>query len=226
MNQLMGAVQMMSSLEIAELTGKNHFDVLRDIRKMLVDLELGESSFAGSYFSEQNKEMPLFNLDREHTDCLLTGYSAKARMLVIKRWHELEAKQAPVPRTKIEWMQAAIDAEKAKEVALLLANHAIATKSEIGTRREATAMNTASQAVKRANQLEVELDQSKQYSTIKRMEMLHHGIKFKWRLLKSAGLDLGIESKEVFDTNYGSVKAYHADVWLEAYALSIQQEAA
>jgi hypothetical protein len=55
------------------------------------------------------------------------------------------------------------------------------------------------------------------------MEMLHHGIKFNWRLLKSAGTDLGIESKEVFDANYGSLKAYHADVWMEAYALSIEQ---
>ena len=137
----------------------------------------------------------------------------------------LKSMSDPVPRTKIEWMQAAIDAEKAKEEALALANYAIATKAEIGTRREATAMNTASQAVKRVNQLEIELDTSKQYSTIKRMEMLY-GIKFKWQLLKSAGKDLGIESKEVFDSNYGSVKAYHADVWMEAYALSIEQEAA
>lgn len=91
------AVKTMSSLEIAMLTGKNHSDVLRDVRKMLLDLDLGESSFAGSYLSGQNKVMPLFNLDREHTDCLLTGYSAKARMLVIKRWHELEAKQSPQP---------------------------------------------------------------------------------------------------------------------------------
>ena len=39
------------------------------------------------------------------------------------------------------------------------------------------------------------------------------GLKFNWRLLKSAGSDLGIESKDVFDPNFGTVKAYHADVW-------------
>jgi len=127
------------------------------------------------------------------------------------------------PQTKLEWMRVAVAAEEAKEAALALAHHAISTKAEIGERREATAMNTASQAVKRANKLEIELDISRQYSTIKRMEMLHHGIKFNWRLLKSAGTDLGIESKEVFDANYGSLKAYHADVWMEAYALSIEQ---
>lgn len=31
-------------------------------------------------------------LDREHTDCLLTGYSAGLRMKVIRRWHELEGR--------------------------------------------------------------------------------------------------------------------------------------
>jgi hypothetical protein len=49
-------VQTMSSKEIAELTGKNHADVLRDIRKMQADLELGESTFAGTYLDVQSKE--------------------------------------------------------------------------------------------------------------------------------------------------------------------------
>ena len=38
-----------SSREIAELTEKNHADVLRDIRNMLEQLGVTASSFAGSY---------------------------------------------------------------------------------------------------------------------------------------------------------------------------------
>lgn len=94
-----------------------------------------------------------------------------------------------------------------------------ATKAEIGQRREATAMNTASQAVKKANKLEVELDKSKEYCTIKRMEMLKHGQKFKWRELKAASVEMELMPTDVFDANYGTVKAYHRDVWLEVYAL-------
>lgn len=97
---------------------------------------------------------------------------------------------------------------------------AIRTKAEIGQRREATAMNTASQAVKRANKLEVELDKSKQWSTIKRMEMIT-GLKFKWKLLSDASKDLGHERKYVYDANYGKVRTYHVDAWQEAYALDI-----
>ncbi|MBD9361334.1 antA/AntB antirepressor family protein [Methylomonas fluvii] len=100
-------------------------------------------------------------------------------------------------------------------------NHAIATKAEIGSRREATSMNTASQAVKLVNKLSVELDRSKAYCTIKRMQMIHHGQKFNWRLLKSAGIEMGMEPIDVFDANYGTVKAYHVDVWREAYAIGL-----
>jgi len=125
--------------------------------------------------------------------------------------------KAKTPLELAKEQVALYEAIEVKEKELQLA---IATKAEIGSRREATAMNTASQAVKKANALEIELDKSKEYCTVKRMQMLHHGISINWRLLKSAGVDLGIESIEVFDQNYGSVKAYHRDVWLEAYALT------
>ena len=153
--------------------------------------------------------------------CLLVGMreSKAVRRNVRDKLKALEydkKQTAPLlPTTYIEALQALIESEKQKELA-------IATKAEIGNRREATAMNTASQAVKRVNKLEIELDQSQEWSTIKRMEIIT-GLKFNWRLLKSAGSDLGIESKDVFDPNFGTVKAYHSDVWREAYALDIKQ---
>jgi hypothetical protein len=95
------------------------------------------------------------------------------------------------------------------------------TKAWIGSSREATAMATASAAVREKKRLEIELDHSKEYATVKRMEMLYHGQKFNWRLLKSTAIEMGIPPIGVFDANYGQVKAYHADVWREAYALEI-----
>ncbi|AMA46266.1 Rha family transcriptional regulator [Pseudomonas alabamensis] len=84
----------MSSLEIAELTGKAHKHVLADIRSMLTDLEIDWAELSAQYKDSTGRSLPCFNLDREMTDTLLTGYSAKMRLAVIKRWRELEAQVA------------------------------------------------------------------------------------------------------------------------------------
>ena len=41
-------------------------------------------------------------------------------------------------------------------------------------------------------------------------------------LLAEARLRSGIPAIDVFDANYGTVKAYHADVWREAFAIEIE----
>lgn len=80
----------MSSRVLAELTGKQHFHVKRDIERMLADLAEDPSIYGCTYLDGQNRSQTEYRLDREHTDCLLTGYSAAMRMAVIKRWLELE----------------------------------------------------------------------------------------------------------------------------------------
>ena len=80
----------MSSREIAELTEKAHKNVLADIRSMLADLEIDSAEYSAQYQDSTGRWLPSFNLDRELTDTLLTGYSVKMRRAVIHRWHELE----------------------------------------------------------------------------------------------------------------------------------------
>lgn len=107
----------MSSREIAELTGKRHPDVKRDIQSMAKDLQEDVSSFARIYLDGMNRQQTEYLLDREHTDCLLTGYSAAMRMAVIKRWRELEAQAAPAAPSdlsKLEILQMALESEKAR----------------------------------------------------------------------------------------------------------------
>lgn len=101
----------MSSREIAELTGKRHPDVKRDVQSMIRDLKEDVSSFAHIYVDAQNRNQTEYLLDREHTDCLLTGYSAPLRMAVVRRWHELEETTgAPrIPTTLPEALRLAAD---------------------------------------------------------------------------------------------------------------------
>lgn len=80
----------MSSLEIAELTGKRHDHVVRDIRVMLKELELDIPKFGDTYKDTANRNQKMFKLDKELTMTLITGYSIKLRHTVIKRLDELE----------------------------------------------------------------------------------------------------------------------------------------
>lgn len=100
-------------------------------------------------------------------------------------------------------------------------DEAIRTKAEIGSRREATAMNTASSAVKALNKAQIDLDRSTEYATIKRVQALFNGLKFKYSLLKSVSREMDIPIIKVFDQNYGQINSYHLDVWREAYGLNI-----
>jgi len=83
---------------------------------MLGDLKEDASKFGQIYFDSQNRARREYCLDREHTDCLLTGYSAAMRMAVIKRWRELEAQVTPAPTdlSKLEILQMALESEKAR----------------------------------------------------------------------------------------------------------------
>lgn len=85
----------MSSREIAELTGKRHPDVKRDIQSMASELEEDVSDFARIYLDSMNREQTEYLLDKELTETLLTGYSAKMRRAVVRRWTELEAQILP-----------------------------------------------------------------------------------------------------------------------------------
>ena len=152
--------------------------------------------------------------------------SKSVRRHVLARLKELEAKAAQssasaATLSRLDILKLAMEAEEARIKAEAERDHAVATKAQIGHQREATAMATASVAVRQVEKLKIELDESQQWATIKRMEMAYHGQKFDWRLLKSASADLGLKAKQVFDANYGTVKAYHADAWMEAYALEI-----
>lgn len=88
--------QTMSSLEIAELTGKEHKNVMRDIRNLMSQLENGGGSNfeLSSYTSEQNKELPCYTLTKKGCLILASGYNALLREKIIDRWEELELERA------------------------------------------------------------------------------------------------------------------------------------
>lgn len=90
--------QTMSSLQIAELTGKKHQHVLRDIRK-LIEQGCTETNFGRSEYADSTGRMlPSYNLTKTGCLILASGYNALLREKIINRWIELEtANQPKVP---------------------------------------------------------------------------------------------------------------------------------
>lgn len=88
----------MSSLEIAEITGKRHDNILRDIAKMLAELIEPISSnlrneiqhVETNYQDGRGRFQPMMVLDKELTFTLLSRYSFKLSNLIVKRWMALE----------------------------------------------------------------------------------------------------------------------------------------
>lgn len=79
----------LTSLEIAELTGKRHPDVKRDIQVQLGELG-GVSKFAHTYKDIQNKEQTMYRLPKRECLILVSGYNVKLRASIIDRLQFLE----------------------------------------------------------------------------------------------------------------------------------------
>lgn len=115
----------MSSREIADLTGKEHFNVLRDIRSTLEDLGIDPAKFEASYLDSQGRQQSEFVLDEELALTVVSGYSTALRNLIVRQWLEM--------RSLIRTQQHEIDQLRKAEITWL--------KGRVA--REANAVQTA-----------------------------------------------------------------------------------
>lgn len=88
--------QTMTSLEIAEVTGKNHFDVLKAIRKMEPAWEKVQGSKFACLLRTSDlpnggkKENPYYVLTKTETLYIATKFNDEARARLVIRWEQLE----------------------------------------------------------------------------------------------------------------------------------------
>lgn len=132
----------MTSREIADLTGKQHAHVMRDIRAYMgailqmergVDVKsldwaslegvsgFGETPIGGVVCSEEINQQngqpyPVYILDKSATLTIISGYNILLRKKIIDRWQELENRQpAKIPQTFAEALRLAAEMEEEKE---------------------------------------------------------------------------------------------------------------
>lgn len=88
--QILGNENIMTSLEIAELTGKEHNKILRDIRDEIEKLEKqgirAETIFGlGEYLDKNNQKRPMYSLTKEGVLQLAARYDAVVRFKLIEK---------------------------------------------------------------------------------------------------------------------------------------------
>lgn len=109
----------MTSLQIAEITGKRHADVMKAIRKMEPAWsKINEGNFSlVDYQDKKGETRPCYSLNKEECLYIATKFNDEARAKLIKRWKELEEQhQKPsVPQNYLEALKSLVKAEEEKQ---------------------------------------------------------------------------------------------------------------
>lgn len=109
----------MTSLQIAEITGKPHADVMKAIRKMEPAWsKINEGNFSlVDYQDKKGETRPCYSLNKEECLYIATKFNDEARAKLIKRWKELEEQhQKPsVPQNYLEALKSLVKAEEEKQ---------------------------------------------------------------------------------------------------------------
>lgn len=214
---LTNAPATMSSREIAELLEKQHSNIKISAERLA---EKGVIALQETpYVDPQNKQTYTeYHLTKRDSLILVAQNSPEFTARIVDRWQELEA--GKLPATYIQALERLIEAEKQKEAVLLALSVAIETKAEIGSRREATSMATASTAVRERNKALEELGRAKSMATIRAVNKAT-GESFHFKPLKDYCKAKELEIGYATDPLYGEVRTYPAAAWLDVYGVDL-----
>lgn len=190
----------MSSVEIAELTGMRHSDVMRAIRNMEPAwIKVNGRNFAlVDYSDKKGEKRPCYELNK--TECLYiaTKFNDEARAKLVLRWEELETeKQKELSPAEIILQMAQRNVENERRM------KALENKLDEIEQRTTTDLK-CSTVVAYVSRNNLRLD-VKRYGAI--------GTKAS-NICKKRG----IETSKVNDPRWGSVKVYPDEVLAEVFA--------
>lgn len=186
------AAMTMTLKEITDLLDVRHNNAMRTVAEMVQAPDFGSVTQI-EYRTKQGNSYLTYQLDKRQSIAVASRLNTALLMRIIDRWQELENQSKPaMPTTYIAALEALIASEKAKELALL-----------------------------QVDELQVELDESRAYCTIKRFAF-YNKIDWKdlsWKKLKAAHIRItGEDVHKIFDANFpDGVNAYHKEAYAEVY---------
>jgi prophage antirepressor-like protein len=177
---------------------KDLCDTLKLSNARMIADRLDEDDVSLAYVTDSTGRQQQTNVVNESGlyDVILRSDKAEAKEF--KRWitHEVlpqirkTGSYIKIPQTYIQALESLIETEREKE-RLTLEN----------------------------SDLQIELDESKKYYTIKRVASMNeiYWKRLDWQRLKRTSQAMEYEVKRIFDANYGNVNSYHIAVWKREY---------
>lgn len=211
----------MSSSEIAELVDSRHDKVKQSIERLAARGVI-QLPPMGEVKNHLGQTVQVYQIGKRDSYVIVAQLSPEFTARLVDRWQELErGAVGSIPQTFAEALRLA--AEQAEKIELLAIerDHAVATKAQIGSRREATAMATASKAKREAERLRDELGFSARHATILQVEDAT-GIDADYVPLRRWFKANEVTPVTVPDKRYPrGVKAWPAGAWLDVYGIDL-----
>ena len=222
MNQLTARVLTISSREIAELTGKEHKNVVRTI-KDLISAEILDAQIEPLKFEYRGQWFDYYELSKRDSFVVVARLSPEFTAHIVDRWQELEQKLNPVfnlPQDLPSALRALADTHEQLQKAQFEHEIAVKTKAHISDKKTATAMATASNAVQENQRLKDQIGQSKKNATTLSVERMT-GKTYTWQPLNKWCKAHGVKPQKVHDERYGKVNTYPFQAWMDIYSVNI-----
>lgn len=183
--------------------------------------EINQSSQVMSVYINVGGNNPGTFASRELVYAYAMWISAKFHLQVIRAYDSMTSQAAPAALSTMDILTLAIESEKGRLLALEQRDHAIATKAQIGSKREATAMATASAAKKEAAKLRDQLGFSARHATIMQVQAAL-GQEFNFVPLRRWCNAGSVVAQVVPDKRYPlGVKAWPAGAWMAVYGVDL-----
>jgi len=214
----------MSSREIAELVGSRHDSVKRTMdtlsdKGLITITQSVEPTIGGG------KPATVYLVGKRDSYIVVAQLCPEFTARLVDRWQELEqAHRAPaLPSDYISALEHLLETKRSEQAAIAERDQAIATKALIGSKREATAMATASAAKRKVRALQDQLGVNQRHATVIAVERATGR-----SLARNTYVELRRWCKahdqnpvEVVDARYGTVKAWPAGAWLAVHGIDL-----
>lgn len=227
----------MSSQEIADLVKLRHDNVKRTIETLVTKGVIVQPQIEDEQFADKMgriRTQKVYMVGKRDSYVVVAQLSPEFTARLVDRWQELEEGlqsgknniQLAIPQSLPEALRLAATLAEEKDRLVYERDEAIRTKSQISTRREASAMGTVGALAKKVKELEAKISRSNlnyEYATVLAIESRVENLKVSGRKLANYCRKMGLKFNEVPDTRFGKVNSYPAEAWQGVYNIDIKR---